>query len=104
MTPYDLLVEPEVYDARKNLPNNMRQRIKRAIDDLSLNPRPAQSEVVDVSGLDVDSGVEVRRLKIMPWRVIYAVNDFLKWVWVLAVRRRPPYDYEDLSELVEKLK
>lgn len=34
------------------------------------------------------------------WRIIYAVNDNEKWVWVLAIRQRPPYDYEDLGGAV----
>jgi mRNA interferase RelE/StbE len=104
MSDYDLLIEPQVHDARKQLPGNMRQQIKRAIDGLASNPRPAQSEAMDVSGLDVPSDVEVRRLKLILWRLIYAVNDVLRWVWVLALRRRPPYDYSDLPELISKLK
>jgi|GEM_PF-5378431 len=26
-----------------------------------------------------------------------------QWVWVLALRRRPPYDYDDLPELIARL-
>jgi hypothetical protein len=26
-----------------------------------------------------------------------------KWVWVLALRRRPPYDYDDLVDLLRRL-
>ena len=36
--------------------------------------------------------------------MIYAVNDGEGWVWVLAVRQRPPYDYEDLDELVARVR
>lgn len=104
MSDYDLLIEPQVHEARKQLPGNVRQQIKRVMDSLAVNPRPAQSEAMDVTGLDVPSDVEVRRLKLIPWRLIYAVNDVLRWVWVLALRRRPPYDYSDLPELISKLK
>jgi hypothetical protein len=31
------------------------------------------------------------------------VNDAEAWVWVLAVRKRPPYDYEDLEELLTEI-
>jgi mRNA interferase RelE/StbE len=37
------------------------------------------------------------------WRIVYAVCDVEQWVWVLAVRRRPPYDYNDLPELIARL-
>lgn len=30
MTPYELWLEPEVHDARKRLPGNVRQWLKRA--------------------------------------------------------------------------
>ncbi len=55
-------------------------------------------------GLDVPPGVELRRLRMDLWRIIYAVNDDEGWVWALAVRRRPPYDYRDLPDLVDRLK
>jgi mRNA-degrading endonuclease RelE of RelBE toxin-antitoxin system len=57
-----------------------------------------------VSEIDVPLAVEVRRLRLPPWRIIYAVNDDEQWVWVLAIYRRPPYDYEDLDQLVAKLR
>jgi mRNA interferase RelE/StbE len=75
-----------------------------ALDDLAKGPRPPKSRDLDVSGLDVPPGIELRRLRLAPWRVIYAVNDSDGWVWALAVRRRPPYDYADLDELVARLK
>lgn len=37
-------------------------------------------------------------------QVPYALNDYEKWVWILAIRQRPPYDYEDLPELAAKLR
>jgi mRNA interferase RelE/StbE len=52
------------------------------------------------SDLDVPPGVELRRIRMDPWRVVYVVSDAEAWVWVLAVRKRPPYDYEDLEELL----
>jgi hypothetical protein len=58
---------------------------------------------MDVSGIDVPLGVEVRRVRVDPWRLVFAVNDAELWVWVLALRQRPPYDYADLAELVRKI-
>ena len=82
----------------------MRQRIKRAIDELACDPRPAQSQPLDTTDLEVPQNVEIRRLRLQPWRIIYGVNDTEGWVWILAVRQRPPYDYNDLDELITSLK
>ena len=79
---YALLVEPAVHNARKYLPGNMRQRIKRTIDDLAHKPRPPASRDLDITGLEIPRGVEVRRLRMDDWRLIYAVNDDERWVWV----------------------
>jgi len=75
MTSYDLWLEPEVHHARKDLPGNFRQQIKRAVEQLANDPRPASSAPLDVSEIDVPAAVEVRRLRLPPWRIIYAVND-----------------------------
>ena len=49
------------------------------------------------------AGVELRRIRLEQWRIIYAINDDERWVWVLAIRRRRPYDYTDLPDLVQRL-
>jgi len=100
MTRLTLLIEPEVHHARKYLPGNVRQRVKRAIESLAEEPRFPDSRSLDATGLDVPPHVELRRLQIDRWRIVYAVNDEEHWVWVLAIRRRPPYNYEDLEELI----
>jgi len=104
LTRRELWLEPEVHTVRKHLPGNVRQWLKRAIDDLANDPRPSESQSLDVTGLDVPPGVELRRLRIERWRVVYAVNDDDGWVWVLRIRQRPPYDYEDLESLVSRLR
>jgi mRNA interferase RelE/StbE len=55
------------------------------------------------TGLDLREGVELRRIRMERWRIVYAVCDEEQWVWVLALRRRPPYDYDDLPELIARL-
>lgn len=57
-----------------------------------------------MSGLEVPQGVGFFRLRIDRWRLVYAVNDEAGWVWVLAIRKRPPYDYDDLGELTTKVR
>ena len=101
---YDVYLEREVHRSRTRLPGNVRQRVRRAVGALSEDPRPPKSTPLDVSGSDVPAGVEVRRYRLDAWRLVYAVNEEAKWVWVLAVRRRPPYDYADLAELVAGLR
>jgi mRNA interferase RelE/StbE len=100
---YDVWVEPTVPQARKRLPGRFRQRVKQAIVALADDPRPPKSRPLDVSDLDMPPGVELRRIRMDPWRVVYAVNDAEAWVWVLAVRKRPPYDYENLEELLAEI-
>jgi mRNA interferase RelE/StbE len=72
---YDLLIEPTAHQQRKQLPGHVRQRVKRAIDDLATEPRPHYSKQLDTSALDVPENVELRRIRLDKWRLIYAVND-----------------------------
>jgi mRNA-degrading endonuclease RelE of RelBE toxin-antitoxin system len=104
MNPYTVWLEPDVHAARKDWPGNIRQRLRRILDDFATNPRLADSQTMDTTGLELPPAIELRRLRLQHWRVIYAVNDAEAWVWVLAVRQRPPYDYEDLGELADRLK
>jgi mRNA interferase RelE/StbE len=98
---YSLLIEPDAHKQRKRLPGHIRQRVKQAIDALTQNPRPHDSRALDTTGLDLPTGIEIRRIRIERWRLIYAVSDEEEWVWVWGVRKRPPYDYEDLVKLAE---
>jgi mRNA interferase RelE/StbE len=100
---YALFLDPEVHRARRDLPGAVRQRLRQAFDDLALEPRPPRTQPLDVTDLEVPAGIELRRLRLERWRVIYAVSDAEAWAWVLAVRQRPPYDYEDLAELAARL-
>jgi len=100
VTRLDLVVESSVHNARKRLPGHVRQQVKRAITSLADDPRPHNSRSLDITGLDVPPGVEFRRLRLERWRLGYAVHYAEAWVWVLGIRRRPPYDYEDLPGFV----
>jgi mRNA interferase RelE/StbE len=100
----NLLIEPEAHAARKRLPGHVRQRLRRAIESLADDPRGRQSSALDLSDIHVQPGIELRRLRVEQWRVIYAVNNGEGWVWVLAIRRRPPYEYEDLEDLTNPLR
>jgi mRNA interferase RelE/StbE len=100
---FRLWIEPEVHSARQELPGNIRQRMKRVVDGLNSNPYPSNSKALDVSDLEVPLHVKIRRVRLEHWRILYAVNEQERWVWVLGIYRRPPYQYEDLHEIVSKL-
>jgi mRNA-degrading endonuclease RelE of RelBE toxin-antitoxin system len=95
---YRLYVTPSALREIKQLPGHVRQRARRAIGDLADNPRPSDSTPLDLSDQRVDC--EVRRLRLEKWRVIYTITEDVKTIDVLAVRKRPPYDYGDLGQLL----
>jgi mRNA interferase RelE/StbE len=100
---YDLFLEPEVHAARQELPGHIRQRVRRAIESLAGDPRPPDSRALNLADLDLPPVVEIWRVRLDRWRIIYAVNDGAQWVWVLGIYRRPPYDYADLPALTRRL-
>lgn len=101
--PYDVYIEPDVHAQRKDLPGHLRQRVRRLINELANQPRPYNSKVLDAIGIDLPLTVEIRRLRIEQWRIIYYINEEERLVWVWAIRKRPPYDYEDITMLLEQL-
>jgi mRNA-degrading endonuclease RelE of RelBE toxin-antitoxin system len=79
MPVFDLLIEADVHELRKHLPGNIRQQIKRAIDDLAHEPRPPRSRALDVTDLDIAPQIEIRRLRLDPYRIVYALSDQENW-------------------------
>jgi mRNA interferase RelE/StbE len=100
---YEVFLEREIHHDRERLPGNFRQRVRAAITELGADPRPPASQPLDTSDIPVPPEIELRRLRLDPWRLVYAIHDQEKWVWVLALRRRPPYDYDDLLDLLRRL-
>jgi len=102
MASYRVEVDRETHKTTRRLPGNMRQRVLRALKGLRDEPRPVGSEALDVSEIEPDlpPGVELRRLRIEGWRIVYVVEEADFLVSVLAIRQRPPYQYDDLAELV----
>lgn len=100
---YELFLEPEVHAIRDKLPGNMRQRVRRAISALADNPRPPKSRPLDVSEMNVSPKIAVYRLRIEGWRMVYALNDTERWVRIMGIYRRPPYDYDNLPDIVARL-
>ena len=96
MSAYTVFVSRDAWSEIKALPGNIRQRTRKAIDSLAENQRPAASKALDLA----EPGVELRRLRLDRWRIVYAVTEAEQVVDVLAVRKRPPYDYGDLERLL----
>lgn len=100
MSRYRVWIEDAARAEFERLPGNMRQRVKRAIGDLAEDPRPHSSRVLTAPA---DTPLELRRIRIDPFRIVYAVDEQEQGVGVFAIRRRPPYDYDDLARFVKGL-
>jgi mRNA interferase RelE/StbE len=94
---YTVYVSPAAFKEMKRLPGNVRQRVRRAVDNLADNPHPAKSKALEIPNL----ACEVRRLRLDKWRIIYAIIEDDEHVDILAIRKRPPYDYGDLASLLQ---
>lgn len=97
MTVCSVYVLPEALVEVNRLPGHVRQRIRRAIVGLRSDPRPPGSRRLDHAEV---AHYELRRLRLDAWRVVYLVDEDLSQVYVLAVRKRPPYQYADLTSLI----
>lgn len=101
---YRVYIEPDVHATRQELPGHVRQQVKRIIENFMHDPRPSGSRLLTVEEFTSPvTDVEFRRVRIEHWRVIYAVSDEERQVWVLGVFRRPPYDYDNLKELGQRI-
>jgi mRNA interferase RelE/StbE len=89
----------------RRLPGNMRPRVVRLLRELEGEPRPHHSQSLDTTkgAVILQPGAELRRIRLASWRVVYLVEDEVTLVSVLAVRERPPYQYDDLEELIRDL-
>jgi mRNA interferase RelE/StbE len=89
----------------KDLPGHVRQRVKRAIDDLENDAHPPGGNALDLPDVETSAQVllEAWRVRIEKWRVLYVVTEREKTIDVLSVRKRPPYDYGDLARLLAEM-
>jgi mRNA interferase RelE/StbE len=92
-------------NAYRRSPGNIRQRIIRGLRLLEAEPRPADSRPLDLekAGVDLAPGAELRRIRLDSWRIVYLIEEDAQLVTVLAIRKRPPYQYDDLEELLQSL-
>ncbi len=97
---YRVWLSPSVHNERRKLPGVVRQRIKKIIDALAEDPRPYNS--VEMQS-PIETAWEPRRIRVDSWRIIYVVDDAFAEVAILAIRERPPYDYEDFVDLLTEV-
>jgi mRNA-degrading endonuclease RelE of RelBE toxin-antitoxin system len=98
-----LWIEPVALDEIAALPGHARQRIRRAVSDLPKTPRPTNSRALKIPADMHIEGLEAHRLRIDSWRVLYVIDQEWEIITVLAVRKRPPYNYDDLRELLGRV-
>lgn len=103
MASYQVEVTRQVRKEIRRLPGNVRQRAIRILGALKQDPRPYNSRQLNVAkaGIELEPGAELRRIRMASWRIVYLVEEELNLVSVLAVRKRPPYQYDDLNHLVK---
>ena len=99
MSAYILYIDPVAWQETKNLPGHLRPRVRRTIDDLQNEPRPNSSKLLTYPGLDR----ELRRIRLDRWRIVYTIDEDESTINVLAVRKRPPYDYGDLADIIARI-
>ena len=98
MSQFRVYVTPEALAEIKDLPGNVRQRIRQAIKELVRQPHPKQSKQLQFD----DPDHQLFRIRMDTWRIVYAVTESDCVIDVLAVRKRPPYDYGDLALLLDE--
>ena len=96
MSRYTVYVIPRAWQEIKNLPGHMRQRVRRAVDELADDPHPPRSRRLKTERVTP----ELYRLRLDRWRIVYGITEQDKVVDVLTVHKRPPCDYGDLEELI----
>ena len=100
MSNFRLYVVPQAWDELQRLPGHIKHRVRNAIDKLIDEPCPPVSKRLDYPS---GASVAVFRLRIDKWRIVYAVDEDANLVSIVAVRKRPPYDYQDLAALLEDI-
>ncbi len=99
MSRYDVYITPEALAEIKALPGHVRQRVRKAIRELANQPHPPQSKPLDFPAPEH----QLCRLRMDNWRILYAISEAENTIDILAVRKRPPYDYGDLEKLLGEL-
>jgi mRNA interferase RelE/StbE len=105
MTSYQVEVTNQVRKEIRRLPGNVRQRVLRILKALEQKPQPHSSQLLDITkiGVELEPGAKLCRIRIASWRIVYFIEEEWKLISVLAIRKRPPYQYDDLDELIRSI-
>jgi mRNA interferase RelE/StbE len=96
---FRIFVTPQALAEIKDTPGNVRQRIRQTINELAKHPYPTHSKQLQFNQPDR----QLYRIRLNNWRIVYVITESENVIDVLAVRKRPPYDYGDLQKLMEVL-
>ena len=97
---YSIWIEDAARRELQGAPGHIRQRLKQAIVDLAHDPRPFNSKLMTPPA---GFAFELRRIRLEKWRIVYMIDETEAGLGVYAIRRRPPYSYDDLAELLAGL-
>ncbi|NJN99065.1 MAG: type II toxin-antitoxin system RelE/ParE family toxin [Anaerolineales bacterium] len=105
MASYRVEVTQQVHKEIRNLPGNVRQRVTRILQALQQESLPGNSRLLDLSKikLELTSDLKLCRIRLDSWRIVYVIEEELNLISVLAIRQRPPYQYDDLAELIKNI-
>ena len=79
--PYEIELTQAAHRDYMSLPSNDRERIRKAIDTLELDPRP--TGVRKIQGME-----KAWRLRVSSYRILYEVDDREQKVVIYRVRHR----------------
>lgn len=104
MASYQVHIRERARTEIRQLPGNFRQRTMRRLRELEQTPCPVDSTALDVTNtaINLPAYTELRRIRLDGWRIVYLLDNDLRLITVLTVRRRPPYQYDDLSLLIDE--
>lgn len=86
----------------RDLPGHIRPLVFKELKSLERNAQPHTSKGMrSTQKFKIPESIELRRIRIDRWRIVYVVEKESSLITVLAIRKRPPYQYEDLAKLLE---
>lgn len=88
---YRLILHPDIEKYLARIPRPFAGRLAEAIQSLQVEPRPTQAKAL---------GAELYRLRLGDYRLVYAVFDDEKVVFVGKVVRRSEKTYRDMVTLL----
>lgn len=105
MASYRVEVTNQARHQIRHLPGHLRQRVICILQVLQNEPHPSNSRALDAvkAGIELDPDIELCRIRLDSWRIVYVIEAELNLVSVLAIRQRPPYQYDDLADLIKNV-